>query len=102
MNEIISSILEAEKKADSLVSEAQANAKKSVLFADAEGEKIKENAIDSFKTARKEALLKAEKDGDELYGKIASDGEKQAEEITALAKNNLEKTADLIIKEIIK
>ena len=42
MNEIISSILEAEKKADSLVSEAQTNAKKSVLFADADGEKIKE------------------------------------------------------------
>jgi len=101
MNEIISSILEAEKKADSLVSEAQTNAKKSVLFADADGEKIKENAIDSFKIARKEALIKAEKDGEELYNKIALSGKEQAEKITALAKGNLEKTADLIVKEII-
>ena len=45
MNEVISSILEAEKKADALVTEAKDNAKKSILAADTEGERIDRKSV---------------------------------------------------------
>ena len=102
MDEVISSILEAEKKADSLVVEAQDNAKKAVLAADTEGERIKANAVESFKIHRKAALADAEKRGETEYAKIIARGEKRAKEVEAAARDNIETAADAVVKEILK
>lgn len=102
MNDVISSILEAEKKADEMIQKAQADAKALKISSDKKSEEIKETAINDFKSLRAVELDKAEKEALEKYQEIIKLGEKKADELVENAKVNLLKVADKIVEGFIK
>ena len=102
MNDVISSILEAEKKADEMIQKAQADAKALKISSDKKSEEIKETAINDFKSLRAVELDKAEKEALEKYQQIIKLGEKKADELVENAKVNLLKVADKIVEGFIK
>ena len=53
MNEIISSILEAEKKADEIITSAGLQAKSLVIEAEKKADRIRNDAVNDFKAFRK-------------------------------------------------
>ncbi len=101
MKEIISSILEAEKIAEQLKIDAQEKAKQMILEADARSEKIREQAITSFKKTKKDSLAVAEIKATEIYDKKIEDGEKQAEALKKDAEKKVDIATQYIIKEIL-
>lgn len=102
MNDVISSILEAEKKADEMIQKAQADAKALKISSDKKSEEIKETAINDFKSLRAVELDKAEKEALEKYQEIIKLGEKKADKLVENAKVNLLKVADKIVEGFIK
>ena len=102
MNEIISSILEAEKKADEMINQAQAEARALKLYSDKMAEEIKVKTVQEFKTLRVIELEKAEKTAEEKYNEIIKVGEEKANAIIIEAKDNLIKVADKIVEGIIR
>lgn len=74
MVDAISSILEAEKKADQILKENNEQVKKIILDAEDVSEKIKERAIVSFKLHKKSRIKEAEKNAEEEYTKVIEEG----------------------------
>jgi len=101
MIDVISSILEAEKKADEILKTANAESKAKILSADEQAEKIKADAIADFKTERKETLKKADAEAEKQYADRIEKGKAEAKAICDKALLKTDKTADSIVKEII-
>lgn len=100
MNEIIASILDAEKKAEEIVKLSVEKSKAIRQSADDDGEKIKNGAIAVFKLNRASALKDAERRATAEYDEIISVGKKDAEKIKQKAADSTEIFADSIVKEI--
>ena len=100
MNEVIASILDAEKKAEEIVKLSVEKSKSIRQSADEEGEKIKNGAIAVFKLNRASALKDAEKRANAEYDEIVSNGKKDAEKIKRNSADSTENFADSIVKEI--
>ncbi|MBQ9513931.1 MAG: hypothetical protein IJR66_02985 [Clostridia bacterium] len=100
MDEVISSIIEAEKKADEMVKNSLDNAKKANISAEKEAEEIKDKAIASFKLHRKTVLADAEKTANEKYEARLSEGEKTAKNISNKAEEKIKELAIELVNEI--
>lgn len=100
MNEVIASILDAEKKADEIVKQSVEKSKKIRQSADEEGEKIKNGAVAVFKLHRASALKNSEKQAAAEYDKIMESGKNDADKIVALSAEKVDSFAEQIVKEI--
>lgn len=100
MNEVIASILDAEKKAEEIVKTAMEKSKAIRETADADGEKIKNGAIAVFKLHRASALKDAEKKAAEEYDAAFENGKAQANAIVNAASEKIDVFAEETIKEI--
>ncbi len=100
MNEIISSILEAESRAETILLQSAENSKKIIADADVRSDEIKERAVSVFKMHRKSEIKKAELRAEKLYGEKLCDGEKAAEELVKEANLNLDAAAQFILSKV--
>ena len=100
MNEIIASILDAEKKAEEIVKNSIDKAKTIRQNADEEGEKIKNGTIAVFKLHRISALRDAEKRAAKEYDDIVESGKDMAKEIADKTAGNIDLYAEGIVKDI--
>lgn len=100
MNEIIASILDAEKKAEEIIKNSVENAKNIKSSADEEGEKIKNGAIAVFKVHRTAALKNAEQRAAQEYDSIVESGRLTAEEIVKSSADKIEIFAEQTVKDI--
>ena len=101
MNEIIGSILEAEKNADEMVKLAEEKAKSGILEAENKAEEIKKRAISVFKIHSKAVLKKAEEEAETLFNEKIASGKEQAENLGRKASASFDSAAEIIIKEIL-
>ena len=100
MNEVIASILDAEKKADEIVKISVDKSKAVKQAADSDGEKIKNGAVAVFKLHRASAIKEAEKKAQAEYDKILAEGKKSAEKILTDSADKTDYFADKIVKSI--
>lgn len=97
LNEIIGSILDAEREAEKIVQDALEEAKVMNANAVVEAEKIKNDTIQKVRDERRMVISTAEKEAEESYDEIISLGKKHAEKIlretktAAVAQNIKEK-----------
>ena len=101
MDEIIASILDAEKRAEEIVRQSAEKAKRIKEDADAESEKIKNGAVAVFKLRRTSAIKEAEKKADALYEEVITKGKKDAEAVAVAAAAGADKQAKEILKDIL-
>ena len=101
MNEIIASILDAEKKAEEIVRSANEKAKTIRANADSDGEKIKNGAVAVFKVHRASSLMDAEKTASAEYDSAFNDGKEKAEELGNGASAKFDAFADEVVKGIV-
>ena len=101
MEEIITSILEAERRADDIVKNATDNAKNILIYAENNADEIREKAIVDFKAHRKDVLASAEKDAEALYYKKIAEGEGAAKELILSVEGKKTAAAEKILKKII-
>ena len=101
INELVNSILEAEAKADGIISEASAKAEAVSLEA---SKKISAINLEADNTLRAEsdALNKCYADkADELYAKILAEGKANADGVLEEAKTKTEKFSDEVVRGIL-
>lgn len=101
MNEVIASILDAEKKAEEIVKNSTEKSKKIRQTADEDGEKIKNGAVAVFKLHRTSALKDAEKKASAEYDKITESGKAEADKIVGLSADKIDSLAEQVVKGII-
>ena len=101
MKEVISSILEAEARAESIIKDAADKAKKIIVSGEEKAEEIRSAAIEDFKAKRKADIAVAENIAAEKYAAAVEKGEKQAEELLVSVSGKIEDTADYVLKEIV-
>ena len=102
MVEIISSILEAEKKADGIIEIASEKAKKIKAEGDAQSEKIVSASIGVFKISRSKKLREAEKRAEAEYEKVLARENERTAEFAAAAQNRIEDAVSLIVKKVME
>ena len=100
MNEVIASILDAEKKADEIVKLSAEKSKSLRQTADFDGEKIKNGAVAVFKLHRVSAIKEAETKAASEYDKILAEGKSAADKILADSADKTDYFADKIVKNI--
>ena len=100
MNEIIASILDAEKKAEEIVKNSTEKAKAIKQSAEEEGEKMKNGAVAVFKLHRTAEIKDAEKRASKEYDAIIDDGKRRAEEIVKSAADKIDIYAEQVVKGI--
>ena len=101
MNEIIASILDAEKKAEEIVKNAAEKSKNIRANADIDGEKIKNGAVAVFKVHRASEIKGAERTAETEYDAVFNNGKLQAEELVKTASEKIDAFAEDVVKEII-
>lgn len=101
MEEIITSILEAERFADDVVKNAASNAKNIMVYAENTADAIREKAIADFKAHRKEVLISAEQEAETLYNKRIAEGKASAEKLVKSVKDKKSAAAEKVLSKII-
>lgn len=101
MNEVIASILEAEKKADEIIKNSLNKSKKIREDADIQGEKIKNGAVAVFKLRRASVIREAEKKADAVYEETVREGEKAAVAAAHAAEAGADALSEQIVKDIL-
>ena len=101
MEEVISSILAAEAKADEIVKNAADDAKNIMIYSENTADEIREKAVVDFKEHRKAAIMDAEKQAESLYEKRIAEGEKQAKELVKSVENKKSAAAATILSKIV-
>lgn len=102
MVEIISSIIEAEEKADEKVKGANLTAREMKVSCDNACEKIRFDAIDEFKKHRSLSIKQAEKNAEAEYDRQIKLGEDKASVCTKRAKENLIDAVNYIVEGILR
>ena len=101
MNEIIGSILEAEKKADEMIKLAEEKARTGILEAGNKAEEIKKHAISVFKMHSKAIVKKAEEEAEKLFNDKIQAGKERAEKLVREASGEFDAAAEIIVREIL-
>lgn len=101
MDEIISSILDAEKKAEEILKNSTETAKSIILEGEGKAEDIKSDAIATLRAQKKQIIIDAELEAEKRYQEIVLKGSKEADEIIESANSNVDKACDFIVKEIL-
>ena len=94
MNEIVGSILNAEKEAERIVSEASEKGKAAVLNGETRAEEIRERAVSEFSEERKNTLAQAEARAEAVYGEMLENGKAAATAFKAKCEGKIESAAE--------
>lgn len=100
MNEMINSILEAEKKAAEIVGDASEKSKAVMIRGEEDAERVKENAVGEFAEERKKTIAEAERKAESIYGDMLDEGESAAYALKVSCKDKIENAADDVIGRI--
>lgn len=101
INEVITSILDAEKEAERIAKEANASARERIASADEKAKTVLDEARKSAKNERLSLTETATKKADENYALSINEAEQNAIAVKERAKGNVQKAADFIVEEII-
>ena len=101
MNQIISSILEAENKAEKIVLEANEKAKNIILKGESDTEKFVDNAISSVRSEKNKIITDAEILADKNFNEQIEKNQNSINEIINNSRKNIEKASDKIVSEIL-
>lgn len=102
MEEIISSILSAESKAEEIIKIAQEESKKLIFEAEREADTVITKAISDFKTYKKVKIKEAEALSEKVYDEKLLLGKKEAEKVIIDNSEKISSIADYIVKEILE
>ena len=102
MLEVISSILDAEKKADAIIKQADDKSKSLILSAESQSEGIKSNTIKKFKAERTAKITDAEVLACTEYNSIIEQGNLQANELKDGVTDKVPSVVDFVVDSIIK
>ncbi len=101
INEVITSILEAEKEAKKIVKEANISAREIISSADEKAKAVANEARITAKNTRIESSAKASATADAAYAEIIAKAKEDAEETKRRLGNNVDKAVDFITEGII-
>ena len=101
MIEVISSILEAERRAQEIIDAATVEAKKTRADGEAYADKIVSDAIALMNVKRKSAAVSANKDAETIFCEIVSDGDKASKEKVNAAYSKKERAEKFVIDKIL-
>ena len=102
MEDTISCIIEAEKKAESIVASANQKAKQIILDGEKDVEQIKNTAIYSVKISRSAKLKGATKKAEEKYNKKIEEGNEKAQKLYESAYPKIKEVVCDIVEELLK
>ena len=102
MKEIITSILEAEKRAEQIVLEANENASKMAMDSEAQSEKTKTLATLTFSAERKKAMETANKKAQEKYDAEIESAKKDSQELKEKVEPKISGLVNELIDGLIK
>lgn len=100
MNEIVGSILNAEKEAERIVAEASEKGKAAVLNGETRAEEIRERAVSEFSEERKNTLAQAEARAEAVYGEMLENGKAAAAAFKAKCEGKIGSAAGEIVGRI--
>lgn len=100
MNEVINSILEAEKKAAEIVAKASEESKTRIIKGEETAEREKETAVSAFLDERKRVLSQAESKAQAAYDEILNAGKASAEDLKKSCAERVEDAAKTVIGRI--
>lgn len=101
MEEVITSILAAEQKADEIIKNAADDAKNILIYSENSADEIREKAVADFKVRRKAAIEKAEQNAEKQYLEKVEQGEKQAAELIRSVESKKNAAATSILSKIV-
>lgn len=101
INEVITSILDAEKEAERIAKEANVSARERIAGADEKAKTVLDEARTFAKNERLSLTETATKKADEDYALSIKNAEQNALAIKERAKGNVQKAVDFIVEEII-
>ena len=102
MKEIISSILDAEARAEEIVKLAQEKSKALLLEAETKAEEIKEKALADFKERKKAIMKGAEVEAQKKYDERIAKGEKSVKELKEQSQDKIEVVVENILKDVLR
>lgn len=102
MNEVISSIIDAESKADEIISLSIEKSKKIKAEGESQAENIKNSAIAHSKLHRASANKEAEERAENEYKEIISAGNEKAGQIISAARSKTESIATKVVEELLR
>ena len=100
MNEVIGTILEAEKRAEEIVRAAEEKAKTILAEGEREAEQLNEDAKRSFLAYREETIAAAEQSADERYRAILEQGKGEADALRASCRPRTAKAAHDVVRKV--
>jgi|GEM_PF-6540313 len=100
IEETISSIIDAEKRADRIAKDAFQKGKKIYMDAETESDRIRQEVILEVRDTLRNEISSAEADANELYDKLLADGKKAADKLTAASAGKIDSAADYVVKAI--
>lgn len=100
INEVISSILEAEKKAEQIVKDSAVTSRAILEDAESQSRKIKAAANEEIKNERKDKLAKANKEAEDLYKKEIEKAKLSSSKKKEEASKNVDKAVEFIAGRI--
>ena len=100
MEEIIQSIMDAEKSAEEMIRTARDQAKAILAQADDRSGEIRDRAKAEIKLRREQALALVERTAEREFAESMAEGEAQGAEIERLAEAKIEAAADLIVRRV--
>ncbi len=98
---VIASILDAEKSAGEILAEGMKEYKKIIAEAESQVDKEKKELIASLKASQDEAFAKAEQKANANYEKTLEDGKVSAEKLKAESLAKTDKAVSYIIGKVI-
>ncbi|MBR5388331.1 MAG: hypothetical protein IK147_02540 [Clostridia bacterium] len=102
MNEVISSILQAEEKAENIVNLSAEKAKKIKLDGERAAETVRNTAVARAKVHKASEIAKAEEAADALYNAAIDKGTLDAEKTFEETKKKTDAIASEIVERILK
>ena len=101
IEQVINSILEAEQKAEEIITNANLTAKATELATEIEVQAVYSSAINSFKDYRKKQLLETDAVAEKEYNQIIAAGQAEAEALNEQTKPLIDKVSDIILGRIV-
>lgn len=100
MNEIIASILDAEKQAEEIVAKAASDCSRISLEGAERAAKVKEDAIALLAAEREQSEKDAERRAQAAYDSLAAEGGAAAQALKARSRTRVDPAADAVLRRL--
>ena len=101
MKDIIDSIKKAEAEAEKIIAEAKLTASKISNDAEAEVLRLDASIQEELKETKKQVSVALAKEAQELYDKRLAQARAEGDALKASVKDNLEETANFVVKKVL-